>query len=217
MSAPSRAGAVCLVLGPLAGLVSMFVVRTVSLKAADQVAAFTTHPGLTRLGLSINTIAALLLIAGLVWLAATTYERSPKLAIVGGITGVLGMVAIMFDNAFHIAGSLMVSGLDSDRATAQFHQVISGGAMAVGPLSELADLGVIMLAIAALKIGVPRWAAALLIAGVIVQGVGFAAGARFIAAVGFAATFAGFALVVRSASGIRFPAPSPAATAVQRA
>jgi hypothetical protein len=218
MSTQSRAGATCLVLAPLFGVASMLIERTVSLKAADQVAAFTAHPGLTHLGLAFNAIAAVLLIAGVVWFAWVTYEQSPRLAFAGGVLGVVGLLAILFDDAVHVAGSLMVAGLGTTQATDGFHRVISGGSAAVGPLSELADIGIILLAVAALKISLPRWAAALVAAGGVVQGLGFATGNRYVAAAGFAASFVGFAMVVRTALATEpEPAPVPPAMAIQHA
>lgn len=211
MSIPRRAGAACLVVGPLVGFVSMLVTRTVSLKAADQAAAFTAHPGQTQLALALNALAAVLLAAGLVWLAWTVHQRAPRLAVAGAVVGVLGLFAIMFDDAVHVSGSIVVNGLSAGAATSVLHGLTTGGVTAVGPLSELADLGVILLAVAALQIDVPRWAAAVLCAGVVVQGAGFGAGSRYAAAVGFALAFVGFATVVRTVfAGKPSPVRAPA-------
>ena len=199
MSPISRAGAACLLAGPLAGLASVLVEHTLSLKAADQAAAFTVHPTATHVGLAVNAVASVLLAAGLLWFAWTTYGRSPRLAVAGGVLGLLGSFSIMVDDAVHIAGSLVVSGLPAGRATQLLDRLTSGGLVAAGVLSELADLGMILLAVAALRIGVPRWGTATLCLGVVAEAVGFGTGSRYLAAAGFALTLVGCATVVRTA------------------
>ncbi|MBN9610414.1 MAG: hypothetical protein BGO26_08220 [Actinobacteria bacterium 69-20] len=199
MSIPSRTGATCLVLAPLFGVTSVLIERTVSGNAADQAAAFLSQSRLTQLGLTLNVVAAVLLIAGVVWLAWLTHDRSPRLALTGGVLGVLGMIAVVMDGTFQMAGALMTSGLTAAQATALLEHVDSGGAFVVKPLSELADLGVILLAFAALKIGVPRWVAVVLAAGVITEGIGFAIGIRYVAAAGFAASFVGYVVIEHTA------------------
>lgn len=198
MSAYARTGATCLVLAPIAGVVSVVVGTPVSSKAADQATAYVHHPAATHLGLAINAIAATLLVGGLVWFARVAYQHSPRLAMAGGALGVLGMLAVLFDDAVHVAGSVMVSDMSTAQATTALDPLTSGGVVAVGPLSELGDIGIILLAIAALRFGLPRWAAAVLCAGVIGEGLGFATGSRYLAAAGFALTFVGLATVVRT-------------------
>jgi hypothetical protein len=215
-SLQSRAGAACLLAGPLAGLASVLIVRTESLTAADRAAAWTAHPTATHAGLAVNAIAVVLLAAGVVWFAWTTHERSPRLATAGGVLGVLGLFAITCDDAIHVAGSVAVSGMTAAQATPVADRLFSGGVTAAGILSELGDIGVILLAVAALKIGVPRWGAATLIVGVIAEGLGFAAGSRYLAAVGFALTLVGVATVVRTAL-TRAPAPTIPTAIVQHA
>lgn len=207
MSAYFRSGASCLVLAPLAGLVSVLVSQTVSGKAADQAAAFVEHPTATHVGLALNAIAAVLLVGGAVWFAWIAYERSPRLAMAGGVLAVLGMMSALFDDAVHVTGSVMVQGMSTVEATTALDPLTSGGVFVVGPLSELGDVGIILLAIAALRFGVPRWAAAVLCAGVIGEGLGFAAGSRYLAAAGFALTAVGVATVVRTVF-VRPPVPS---------
>lgn len=211
MSALSRAGATCLVLAPLAGLVSVVVTKTVSGKATEQATAYLEHPGATHLGFAINAIAATLLVGGIVWFAWIAYERSPRLAVAGGVLGVLGMLAVLFDDAVHVAGSLVVGGMSTDAATTALHPLTSGGVFAVGPLSELGDVGIILLAIAAVRRGLPRWAAVVLCVGVIGEGAGFGAGSRYLAAAGFALTAIGLAMVVRTVLA-NAPAPRAALT-----
>jgi hypothetical protein len=201
MSGYSRAGAICLVAAPIAGFVSVLVGETVSGKASDQAVAFVEHATATHVGLALNAIAAALLIGGLIWFAWIAHERSPRLAVVGGVLGVIGMLAALFDDALHVAGSLMVAGLTAAEATTALGPLTSGGVFAVGPLSELGDIGLIVLAIAAVRFGLPRWTAAVLCVGVICEGLGFAAGSRYLAAVGFALAAVGVAAVVRTVHG----------------
>jgi hypothetical protein len=191
-------GAVCLVLGPLLGLVSMFIVRSVSHAAADQAAAFTAHPAAAQLGLGVGSLAAVLLAGGVVWLARTTYQGSPWLAFAGGVLGVLGVFSVLYDDAVHLSAVRVVDGLDAGRAAALLHPLYSGGVVAVGPLSELGDVGVILLALAALRTGVPRWTAVVVCIGVVAEGAGFAIGTRYLAAVGFALVAIGFAGMLRT-------------------
>jgi hypothetical protein len=214
MSPLSRAGAACLLVGPLAGIASVLIERSVSLQAADLAAAYTAHPAATHLGLAVNAVASVLTAAGLIWFAWSTYPRSPRLAVAGGVLGVLGMFSVMVDDAVHLAGSLVTAGMTTAQATPLLDRLTSGGVTAAGILSELADLGVILLAVAALRIGVPKWGSAALCIGTIAQGAGFASGSRYLAVAGFAVAFVGFATVVRTTFD-RVPAAEPP-LAVQR-
>jgi len=198
MSSRSRIGAACLVLGPLLGLVSMFIVRSVSHKAADQAAAFTAHPAASQLGLGVGVLAVVLLAGGLVWLAWTTHESSSGLAFAGGVLGVLGIFSVVADDLVHLSGALVANGHSVTQATALIAPLYSGGVVAVGPLSLLNDLGMILLAVAAMRSGVPRWAVVMICIGVLAEGAGFGIGTRYLAAVGFALIFVGFAAVVRT-------------------
>lgn len=210
MSAHARAGATCLVLAPIAGCASVAIGATVSSKAADQAKAFVEHPAATHVGLGLNAVAAALLIGGIVWFAWVTYPRSPRLAVVGGALGVFGMLAAVFDVAVHASGSLVVAGMNTTQATTALGPLTSGGIVASGPLSELADVGLILLAVAALRLGLPRWGTAVICVGAIGEGLGFAVGSRYLAAAGFAVTAVGLATVVRT---VHVGAPTPAVAA----
>jgi hypothetical protein len=214
MSTHARTGAICLVLAPIAGFISVAIGAPVSGKAADQATRYVHHSAATQLALMINAIAVTLLVGGVVWLAWVAYERSPRLAMAGGTLGVLGMLAVLFDDAVHVAGSVMVEGMSTTQATTALGPLTSGGVVAVGPLSELGDVGIILLAIAALRFGLPRWAAGVLCAGVIGEGLGFAVGSRYVAAAGFALTVVGLATVVRT---VRTGAPAIRALVPQHA
>jgi hypothetical protein len=197
------------VLAPIVGLVSALAGVPVSGKAADLASTFTDHPSAARLGLALNAVAATLLVGGIVWFALTCHRSAPRLAIAGGTLGVLGMLAVLFDDAVHVSGSLVVDGLSADQARTALGPLTSGGVFAVGPLSELGDIGLIVLAVAALRLGLPRWAAVVLCVGVIGEGVGFGAGSRYLVAAGFALTAIGVGMVVRTAFvGNALPAPA---------
>lgn len=202
MSPISRAGATCLVLGPLAGIASVLIERSVSLQASDLAAAYTAHPAATHLGLAVNAVASVLTTAGVIWFAWWTHQRSPRLAVVGGVLGVLGMFSVMVDDAVHLAGSIVTGGMTAAQATPLLDRLTTGGVVAAGILSELADLGMILLAVAALRMGLPRWGCAVVCVGVIAQGLGFASGSRYLAAVGFAVAFVGLVTVVRTAFAV---------------
>jgi len=214
MSPLSRAGAACLILGPIAGVASVLIQRSVSLQAADLAVAYTAHPTATHLGFAVNAVASVLTAAGLIWFAWSTYSRSPRLAVAGGVLGGLGLFSVMFDDAVHLAGSIVTGGLTPAQATPLLDRLTSGGVTAAGIFSELADLGVILLAVAALRLGVPRWGSALICIGALAQGLGFASGTRYLAAAGFAVALVGFATVVRTAFE-RVPA-NPLPLAAQR-
>jgi hypothetical protein len=209
MSAYSRAGATCLVLAPVAGIASVLAGVPVSGKAGDLASTFIDHPSAARLGLALNAVAATLLVGGIVWFALNCHGCSPRLALAGGTLGVLGMLAVLFDDAVHVCGSLVVDGLSVAQAKTALGPLTSGGVFAVGPLSELGDVGLILLAIAALRIGLPRWSAVVLCVGVIGEGLGFGAGSRYLVAAGFALTALGMVMVVRTVfAGAGMPVPA---------
>jgi hypothetical protein len=219
MSAHSRLGALCLVLAPLLGLASVVAGAPVSGKAADQATAYVEHPAAAHAGLALNALAAALLIGGVVWLASVCFERAPALAVTGGVLAVAGLLAVLFDDAVRVAGSLMVAGTTAADATTALRPLTTGGVFVVGPLSELGDVGLVVLTVAALRFGLPRWAAGVLCAGVIGEGLGFATGSRVVAAAGFGLTAAGLAAVVRTrlAAGRTVPParPRPVASGVR--
>ena len=75
MSKPTLAGVSALLAAPLFVLVGVAVLPTVSDDAAAQVAALTDHRGAMIAGLTLQTVALALLIAGVVWLAARSRRR----------------------------------------------------------------------------------------------------------------------------------------------
>lgn len=217
MSAVQRSAAASLVVGALAGLISVLIEPTISDDAAKQASAVTAHATALSAGLAVNSAAAVLAAAGLVWLAWTTYERAPRLATVGGVLGVLGLFAVMLDDGLLLAGSAVANGVGTDQATVLLGRIFSGGLSAVGVISVLSDIGVLLLGIAVARIRVPRWGSTAIVAGAIVRAIGFGpSGSHYVAAVGSALLVIGFATVVRTVSASA-PAPTPAVVATTAA
>lgn len=199
MSRPSIAGAVSLVAAPVLVIVGTLVLPTVSDEAADQLSAVTHHRSGMIVGQTLSAIALVPLIAGTIWLAAVTWPRSRTLALVGGTLGVLGDLVVMFENGTHATAVSIVGGLDAaNAATALDH--ISSSAMVKGlePLSLLGDIGLLVLAIGAVRIGLPRWAAAALGIGALLEGAGFGSSTKALVILGFALVFVGAVMAVRA-------------------
>jgi hypothetical protein len=180
-------------------VVSTLVTPTESHDLAEQASAFTAHPVAAELGFGLEAIAAVLLTAGVIWFASRTHERAPRLSLAGGVLALLGILSIMFDDAVHLSSTVVVNGLTPEQGQPLLERLGSGGVVAVGPLAEIADLGIILLAVAAARMGVPRWAVVTICVGVLVEGAGFGAGVGAVAAVGFALEFVGYTAVVRTA------------------
>lgn len=200
MSKTARAGAAALAVGPVIGLIATIVLPTLSDDAGDIVTATTSHHSAMIAGLTLQTLSIPVMIAGVVWLATALVSIAPRLAVAGGIVGVAGALVILFEDGLSDAGPSIVSSLDARHAAAAVHQVHSSVAASLDPLALLFDVGVALLAFAAMKGGAPRWVAIALTVSAIGQGVGFGAGARPVIAVAFAAMAVLFILVVRSLS-----------------
>ncbi len=207
----SRAGAACLLVGALAGFASVLIEPTISDKAADQAAAISAHAGAVHAGIAVNAVGAVLLVGGLIWLAGVASKSAMALAVSGGVVAVLGLLAVMLDNGIQLAGSVVAEGLGTNQATTLLQPLDSGGVATAGVISVLNDIGMILLGVALLKTSVPKWAGAVVIVGAVVQAAGFGSGKHYVAAVGFALLFFGFAATVRAifASGSE-QAASPA-------
>jgi hypothetical protein len=209
-SLSSRVGAACLIVGPLVALASVLIDPTISDEAADQAQAVVAHADAVQGGVAVNALGAVLVAAGLVWLAWVTHPRAPRLAVAGGALGVIGLFAVAVDDGLTLAGAAVARGLDVTRATALLDPIYSGGLAAVGVISVLNVIGMILLAAAALRSGVTRWAPAAIIVGAVVNAAGFASGDRYLAAVSFAVLALGFAGSVRALTA---DAPAPARVA----
>lgn len=214
MSKPARAGAAALVAGPIIGLIAVIVLPTLSDDAGDIVAALTAHHSAMITGLTLQTLSIPVMIAGVVWLATTLAANAPGLALAGGVLGVAGGLVILFEDGLTDAAPSIVSSLDSNHATVALQQLHSGTAAGIDPLALLFDVGVALLAFAAVKVTAPLWLAIALTLSAVAQGVGFGAGSRPIVAVAFAALALLFTLLVRSLTSREARQPAHPAVAV---
>jgi hypothetical protein len=199
------AGSAALLAAPIIVIAGTLAQPTLSDDAASQVAALTDHRTAMITALALNSIAVALLIAGVIWLALALTPRAPRLALAGGVLGVFGLLAVLFDNGVAAAGPAIVTGLDPTQATAVLDRIHSGAISALGPLSVIGDLGLVLLGIAAVKAGAPRWAGAAIAAGALAEGAGFATGSRALVIIAFAVLFAGLLQAVRTLTA----SPSP--------
>jgi hypothetical protein len=206
------AGSFALLAAPIIVIAGTLAQPTLSDDAASQAAALTGHRGAMITAMALNSIAVALLIAGVIWLALALTPRSPRLALAGGVLGVFGLLAVLFDNGVAAAFPPIVGGLDRIQATAVLDRIHSAAAItALGPLSITGDIGLALLGIAAVKAGAPRWAGAAIVAGALGQGAGFATGTKALVITAFAVLFLGLLQTVRTLAAS--PSPRLAAAA----
>ena len=209
------AGAVALLAAPIVVIASTLVQPTLSDDAATQVAALTGHRTAMITGMALSSIAVALLIAGVIWLALALAPRSPRLALAGGVLGVFGLLAVLFDNGVAAAGPAIVGVLDPIQATAVLDRIHSGAISALGPLAVTGDIGLALLGLAAVKAGAPRWAGAAIVVGALGEGAGFATGTKAIVITAFAVLFVGLLQAVRTLAAS--PASRPVAAGAKAA
>jgi hypothetical protein len=165
-------------------------------------------------GMTLNLIALVLLIAGIIWLALAVGPRAPRLALAGGVLSVFGLLVVLFENSVGAAAPAIVGALGRGQAAAVLDRIHSGAISALEPLSLVGDVGIALLGIAAVKAGAPRWAGAAIVIGAPGEGAGFATGTKALVIISFALLFAGLLPVVRmlaTSSGSRVAArPAPA-------
>jgi hypothetical protein len=210
------AGPLALLAAPILVIVSALIYPTLSGDAARQVTALTSHRGAMITGMTLNMAAVVLLIAGLVWLAINLVPRTPRLAVVGGVAGVLGLLVVLFENSVTAAAPAIVAGLGRAQAISMLDRVHSGAISALEPLALVGDIGILLLGIAVAKAGAPRWAAAVIAVGALGEGAGFATGTKALVIISFVLLFAGLLQAVRTltaSSGSRMPAEPVRATA----
>jgi hypothetical protein len=209
------AGAAALLAAPIVVIAGTLAQPTLSDHAATQVAALTVHRGPMIAGMTLRTTGLILLIAGTVWLALTIAPRAPRLAMAGGVLGVLGSLVVLFENGVGAAAPAIVDTLDRAQATAVLDRINTGAISALEPLSVLGDIGIALLGIAVVRAGVSRWAAAAIVIGALGEGAGFAAGAKALVIISFALLFAGLLQAVRTL--VTRAAPQAAAETAQAA
>jgi hypothetical protein len=199
MDPKSIAGATALLAAPILVIAGTLAQPTLSGDAAKQVAALTSHREAVIAGMMLSMIAAVLLIGGTVWLALTLAPRAPRLAMAGGVLGVLGSLIVLFENSVGAAAPAIVAGLDRAQATAVLGRIQSSAAIAaVEPVSIVGNIGVALLGIAVAKAGAPRWAAALIVIGGLGYGPGFATNSKALVLISFALMLAGLVPAVRT-------------------
>jgi uncharacterized membrane protein len=209
LSKTSIAGASSLVAAAPFVIIGTLVSPTISDEAADQSSALASHRSAMILGQVLSNIALVLLIAGTIWLAVTIVSRSPKLAVAGGVLGVLGSLVVMFEAGVHATFASIVGNLDADQARTALERIGSSAAVkGLEPLSLLGDIGLLLLGIGAVRIGLPRWAAASLGVGALMEGAGFGSSTKALVVIGFVLVFVGAVMAVRAArAATRGPAP----------
>jgi hypothetical protein len=209
------AGALALLAAPVVVIVSVLVRTTLSGDSATQVAALTSHHGAMVVGMALDMIALVLLIAGTIWLALAVAPRAPRLALAGGILGVFGSLVVLFENSVDAVAPAIAGTLGRAQAVTMLDRIHSGAISALEPLSLAGDIGIALLGIAAVKAGAPRWAGAAIVVGALGEGAGFATGTKPLVIISFAVLFAGLLAAVRTlsvSSGSRVAAqPAPAA------
>jgi hypothetical protein len=215
LSKSTFAGAAALLAAPIVVIAGTLAQPTLSDDAATQVAAFTVHRGPMIAGMTLRTTGLILLIAGTVWLAFTLAPRAPRLAMAGGVLGVLGSLVVLFENGVGAAAPAIVDTLDRAQAIAVLDHINTGAVSALDSLSILGDIGIALLGIAVARAGAPRWAAAAIVIGALGEGAGFATGTKALVIISFALLFAGLLQAVRTL--VTRAAPQPAAETAPQA
>jgi hypothetical protein len=213
MSKRTIAGSLALLAAPIIVIVATLAQPTLSDDAARQVAALTDHRGAMITGMALNSIAVVLLIAGIIWFALALAPRAPRLALAGGVLSVFGLLVVLFENGVATASPAIVGGLDRIEAAFVLDRIHAGAITALGPLSIIGDIGLALLGLAAVKAGAPRWAGAAIAVGALAEGVGFATGTKALVIIAFAVLFLGLLQAVRTI--VASPAPRLAAAAAK--
>ena len=201
MTRPSPAGAALLLAGPAAAIVAVAVIPTLSDDAGDQVSALASHRGSMIAGLSLQVISISLLIGGIAWLAHVLHDRGGRLAAAGGVLGIAGSLVVLFQDGVSASGPALTRFLGARQATTALEGIHSGIVKGIEPLSLLGDLGMALLAFAAVRCGAPRWSAVAVTIGAFAEGAGFGSGTRALALAGFAILLVGLADLVRHLVG----------------
>lgn len=214
MSRLSLAGASALIAGPVVAAAAALVVATESDDPATRVAAYANHHGAMAAGLALEVASIVLIMAGIVWLAAVLAPRSRNLAAAGGVVALAGSLVILFEDGLTAAQSPVVSALGRGQAATVVDRIHTSTASSLDPLAILLAVGTLLLAVAAAKVGAPRLGAAAFALGMIVNTIGFGAGSKALVVAGFALFLVGALPIVRTLMGGE---PAHAAAAAQLA
>lgn len=198
MSTSKLGGATALLLAPLLVLVGTAVNPTLSDDASTQATALADHRSAAIAGAALSNVAAVLLIAGTVWLAVELVPRTRGMALAGGVLGVFGSLVVLFEAGVSAAAPSIVAHLGSRGATPVLDRIHSSAAVSsLEPLSILGDIGLAVLAVALVKAGAQRATGAAIALGAFAEGAGFASGTKALVIAGFAVMFVGFVQAVR--------------------
>lgn len=189
-------GAGCLIGGTALGLVSVLVRHTVSESSAVEATALAAHHDAMLAGVALSSIAVLLWIGGVVWLAFALRSVASRSVLVGATMGVIGNAAVLFGNGITAAAYGAVHGVGSTAATGLLDRMGSAGDIA-DPFALLGDIAFVVLAIDAVRVGVPRWAAVVTAVGALTEGAGFGLGERAVALTGFVLLLVGLSELCR--------------------
>jgi hypothetical protein len=203
-------GAVALLAAPIVVIAATLAQPTLSGDAAKQVAALTDHRGAMITGMALGLIGVVLLIGGIIWLALALAPRAPRLAMVGGVLGVFGLLVVLFENSVTAAAPAIVGTLDRAQAATVLDRIHSGAISALEPLALAGDIGIALLGIAVLKAGAPRWTAAAIAIGALGEGAGFATSSKALVVGSFALLFVGLLVAVRTLATSPSPRLAPA-------
>jgi hypothetical protein len=209
------AGAVALLAAPIVVIAGTLAQPTLSGDAASQVAAFTGHRRAMITGVALGLIAVVLFIAGIAWLALALAPRAQRLALTGGVLGVFGLLIVLFENSVAAAGPAIAGRPGQIQATSVLDRIHSGAISALEPLAVTGDIGLVLLGLAVVKAGAPRWAGAAIVVGALAEGAGFATGTRALVITAFAVLFVGLLQAVRTIAAS--PSPRPAAAGAKAA
>ncbi|HEY3530538.1 MAG TPA: hypothetical protein VGK78_15440 [Nocardioides sp.] len=193
----ARLGALCLVTGAGLGLVSVLLRTTLSEDASDQVAALSAHHDAVFAGVGLSSVAILVWLGGVLWLASALRPAAPRSALVGAALGVVGTAAVLFANGASAAAYAAATGLGTHDAASLLDRMGSGAEIA-DPFALLGDIAFIVLAIDAARAGAARWAVAGVIVGAVAEGGGFAVGSSVLAIVGFALLLVSLGAIART-------------------
>lgn len=188
MTRTALAAKAALLAAPLLALASAALSPTV---ADGDVTAMETSRRAMLIGHAISTLSIMLLTAGTIWLALSLARSAPRLALGGGILGVAGSLIVLFEDGITAGEPAVVSASSHAQALGLVNHIEASAFRGLEPLALLGDLGLALLALAAVRAGAPRWSAIATAAGAFAEGAGFATGTRVVVIAGFAVLLAG--------------------------
>jgi hypothetical protein len=155
--------AMSMIAAPLFLVASALVSPALKSDEAAQLGVIAAHPDRWYWFTLLLLIGSILLVPALLGLAALAYERSPRLATIGGSLAILGsLIAIGDVMSQFVSWQMVADGADRAQMAALLHRFDNSGGVGVvfnvGGLSVLA--GVIMLTVGLIRARVaPAWAA----------------------------------------------------------